>query len=280
MGAIRIRTIRAARGVAAALRRPPYSAPGSYLSPATSAADRQRAVTWRALPPVGVHLNEGGQEKLAGELAPLMADLPEDRWRPDNGMYGRADAAVLHAMLRHHRPARMLEVGSGYSTAVALDVVERHLPDLRITCVEPYPARLQSRLRDEDKVDLIVDPVQDAPMSRFAELEAGDVLLIDSTHVLKSGSDVAWLYLHALPTLAPGVIVHVHDVHWPFEYPERWIREGRDWTEVYLLRAFLTHNDAWRIRLMTSWLWSQRPNLVPEHLRGEPTGALWMQKTS
>lgn len=212
------------------------------------------------------------------ELAPLMLELPEDRWQPHNGMYGRADAAVLHAMLRHHRPGRVLEVGSGYSTAVALDVAERHLPQLRITCVEPNTQRLRSRLRPGDDVVIIEAPVQDVPLAAFTELEAGDVLFIDSTHVLKSGSDVAWLYLHVLPVLAPGVIVHVHDIHWPFEYPERWLREGRDWTEVYLLRAFLTHNDAWSVRLMTSWVWSTRPDLVPQSLRHEPTGALWMQR--
>ena len=278
MGAIQNRVVRSARGIAATLKRPPYFAPGHFYSSATSAADRERAVAWRTLDPVGIDLRTTEQEQLAAELAPTMIELPEDRYRAGNAMYGRGDAAVLHAMLRRHRPARLLEVGSGYSTAVALDVAERHLPDLRITCVEPNPERLLSRLRDEDKVDLILAPVQLAPVELFAELEAGDILLIDSTHVAKAGSDVIWIYLHILPTLAPGVLVHVHDVDWPFEYPEEWIREGRDWTEAYLLRAFLTHNDAWRIRLMTRWLWTQRPDLVPAQLRGEPTGSLWMER--
>ncbi len=270
--------IRAMRGIAATLRSPPYTAPGHFYSPATSSRDRQRAIDWRSREPVGVELDEAGQEALMRDLVPLMAELPEDRWRADNGMYGRADAAVLHAMFRHHRPRSYLEVGSGYSTAVALDVAERHLPHLRITCVEPHAERLRSRLRAGDEVELIEKPVQDVPLETFAALESGDVLLIDSTHVLKSGSDVAWLYLHVLPTLAPGVLVHVHDVHWPFEYPETWLREGRDWTEVYLLRAFLTHNDLWRIRLMTSWFWTCRPELLPSSLCGQRTGSLWMQR--
>lgn len=271
------RGVRTARAVVAAARRPPYVTPGHYYSPATSLADRQRAVSWRTSPLVGVDLDEAGQEQLVRNLGPLMSELPEDRWEP-NGMYGRADAAVLHAMLRHHEPKHLLEVGSGYSTAVALDVVDRYLPHLRITCVEPNPDRLLSRLRPGDDVVIIDEPVQDVPMEMLTQLGAGDILFIDSTHVLKPGSDVAWLYLHVLPVLSPGVIVHVHDVHWPFEYPARWIREGRDWTETYLLRAFLTHNDAWRIRLMTSWMWENRPALVPEPLRHLPTGALWMQR--
>jgi predicted O-methyltransferase YrrM len=270
--------IRRARGISAALSIPPYVKPGHYYSPATAPADRATAVRWRDLAPVGVDLREAEQLRLAGELAPLLLDLPADRWQDRNGMYGRADAAVLHAMLRHHRPARLIEVGSGYSTAVALDVAERFLPQLRITCVEPHPARLQSRLRPGDEVELIQRPVQDVDRATFAALRSGDILLIDSTHVVKAGSDVVWLFLHVLPTLRPGVIVHIHDIHWPFEYPERWLREGRDWTEVYLLRAFLTDNAAWRVLLFTSWLWSRRPEAVPAELRGLPAGAFWMRR--
>lgn len=273
------RAVRTTRAVAAAVRQPPYVVPGHYYSPATSPADRERAAAWRTRPPVGIDLDESGQRRLMQQLGPLMDELPEDRWQP-NDMYGRADAAVLHAMLRHHEPSRLLEVGSGYSTAVALDVADRYLPHLDITCVEPYPQRLRSRLRPGDDVATVVEPVQDVPIEVFGRLGTGDFLFIDSTHVLKSGSDVAWLYLHVLPTLPAGVIVHVHDIHWPFEYPERWIREGRDWTEAYLLRAFLTNNDAWQVRLMTSWVWGHHPELVPLTLRGQPTGSLWMQRTA
>jgi len=160
------------------------------------------------------------------------------------------------------------------------DVSGRHLPDLRITCVEPNADRLRSRLRSQDDISLVEAPVQEVAVERFQELGAGDVLLIDSTHVAKPGSDVIWLYLHVLPTLAPGVLVHVHDIHWPFEYPEKWLLEGRDWNEVYLLRAFLTHNTAWQVRLMTSWLWAHRPELLPEQLRNEATGSFWMERVA
>ncbi|GAA3754488.1 class I SAM-dependent methyltransferase [Plantactinospora mayteni] len=278
VGEFQTQVVRRARGISAALSTPPYVKPGHFYSPATSPADRNTAIGWRDLAPVGVDLREPEQLKLAAELGPLMRELPSDRWHDHNGMYGRADAAVLHAMLRHHRPARLIEVGSGYSTAVALDVADRYLPDLRITCVEPHPERLRSRLRPGDRVDLVQRRVQDVDRSAFAKLDSGDILLIDSTHVAKAGSDVVWLLLHVLPTLRPGVIVHIHDVHWPFEYPERWLREGRDWTEVYLLRAFLTDNAAWRVLLFTSWLWSCRPDVLPAELRGLPTGAFWMRR--
>ncbi|WP_422771248.1 class I SAM-dependent methyltransferase [Plantactinospora sp. WMMC1484] len=278
VGEFQTQVVRRARGISAALSTPPYVKPGHFYSPATSPADRSRAVGWRDLTPVGVDLREGEQLRLAAALGPLMRELPADRWHDRNGLYGRADAAVLHAMLRHHRPARLVEVGSGYSTAVVLDAADRFLPELRITCVEPHPERLRARLRPGDQVELVQRRVQDVDRSMFGRLGSGDILLIDSTHVAKAGSDVVWLLLHVLPTLNPGVIVHIHDIHWPFEYPERWLREGRDWTEVYLLRAFLTDNAAWQVLFFTSWLWSQHPEVLPAELRELPTGAFWMRR--
>ncbi|WEV76932.1 class I SAM-dependent methyltransferase [Janibacter cremeus] len=207
-------------------------------------------------------------------LATLIVELPEDRWQPRNGMYGRADAAVLRGMVRHHRPTRALEIGSGYSTAVTLDAAARHLPGLRITCVESNRQRLRYRLRPGDDMAIIKANAQDVPLESFTQLEARDVLFIDSSHVLKHGSEVVWLYLHVLPVLAPGVIVHVHNVHCPFKYPERWLREGRDSTEAHLLRALLTHNDVWKVRPMMG---SMRMDLGREFLCHEPTDALWMQ---
>jgi len=276
------RLVRTARGIAAAIKEPPYFAPGHYYSSTTSPEDRERAVSWRDVAPVGIDLREDEQVLLAHDIgltsSPWVTRLGR-RYNPDNNMYGFGDAATLSCMIRHFKPNRVIEVGSGWSTAVILDTAEMYLPNLRVTCVEPYTERLDSVLFDGDDVNIIAKPVQDVPVTWFADLEAGDILFIDSTHVLKSGSDVVWLYLHVLPTLAPGVIVHIHDVHWPFEYPEDWIREGRDWTELYLLRAFLTHNTSWEILLMTHWLWTQREALVPVSLRSEPTGSLWMRKT-
>ena len=105
----------------------------------------------------------------------------------------------------------------------------------------------------------------------------GDVLFIDSTHVVKPGSDVVWLFLHVLPRLAPGVVVHVHDIFWPFEYPPEWLAERRDWTESYLLHAFLAGNREWEILLFSSWLWARHPELVPSRLDGVP-GNIWLRK--
>jgi predicted O-methyltransferase YrrM len=203
------------------------------------------------------------------------------RWTPDNGMYDASDAAVLHNMLATFRPQRMVEVGSGFSTAVALDLAATSLPELTLTCVEPYPDRLKSIMRpeDADRLELIERPVQDIPPEQLAAMVgAGDVFFIDSTHVVKPGSDVVWLLLHTLPLLPTGVIVHIHDIFWPFEYPDDWLKMGRNWTEAYLLQAFLTNNADWEVLFFSSYLWSEHISLIPPELRALGPGSIWLRR--
>jgi len=220
------RAVRTARAVKAVSTAPPYVAPGHFYSPLTTDSDVQRALTWDEV--ADVDLAEPGQLSLARKLRPVLeAPMPGPRYTAGNRMFGVSDAAVYRAMITHLRPARIIEVGSGYSTAVALDEADADpgLAPLHITCIEPYPDRLLSLLTDSDRdrVTLLRQPVQDAGLSLYAQLGPRDILFIDSSHVVKAGSDVAWLYFHVLPRLAPGVAVHVHDVFWPFEYPPAWL---------------------------------------------------------
>ena len=158
-------------------------------------------------------------------------ETPTPPWRyyGGNDFFSWGDSLVLHALIRHYRPSRILEVGSGFSSAAILDTVEQYLGDAtRCTFVEPYPERLRSLLRpgDERRCTVFVDRVQSVGLGPFRELSEGDILLIDSSHVSKVGSDVNWLFFEVLPRIAPGVLVHVHDVFFPFEYPENWFRMG------------------------------------------------------
>lgn len=266
------RTLRAVRAAAAA---PPYVAPGHFYSPTTSAADIGRALAWERAAP-GVDLREEEQLALVAKLADVLASPPPGpRWNdgPANRMFNVSDAAVYRAMLGYLGPQRIIEAGSGYSTAVALDA------GYAVTCAEPYPARLQSLLRPGDPVTLIRRPVQDVPLEEFASLGAGDILFIDSSHVAKAGSDVAWLLLHVLPRLAPGVAVHVHDIFWPFTYPAQWLAERRDWNEAYFLHALLSGTACWEILLFASWLWQEHPELVPQSLAPAQPSSIWLRKT-
>lgn len=240
-----------------------FAPPGHFYSPIPpleEAARHVRAVF--ADPPDSLPGIDGrleAQFAFASELAPLRSDFDpprspqaSGRYFTDNPAFGPGDARTLQAMLRHLRPKRIVEIGSGYSSALMLDVADEHLDDaVEITFIEPFDELLSSLLRPEDldRVDLVAEPVQDVDPARFEALEAGDVVFIDSTHVVRAGSDVTSDVFEVLPRLRPGVAVHFHDMFYPFEYPEAWIREGRVWTEAYLLRAFLAYNDAFEIML-------------------------------
>jgi hypothetical protein len=218
------------------------------------------------------------QEQVALFRALDLAAPPAGRWEAGNDLFETADASVLRALLLHLRPRHVVEIGSGYSTALMLDLKASWL---QLTCVEPHPERLFSRLMpgDQERLTIIAKPVQSLPPEDLAAmLEPGDFLVIDSTHVVKAGSDVCWLILHTLPLLQPGVHVHFHDIFWPFEYPDIWLEERRDWTEAYLLQAFLIDNKAWEIRLFNSYLWSEYPDVIPVALRGDDPGSIWLTK--
>ncbi len=158
-------------------------------------------------------------------------------------------------MLRHLKPARIIEVGSGFSSALMLDTRDQHTDwESQFTFIEPFPDRLNNLLRETDRtsVQLIESPVQQVDPKLFQTLKAGDLLFIDSSHVSKIGSDVNLLFFEILPKLAAGVYIHIHDIFWPFGYPVEWIREGRAWNEAYLLRAFLVCNASFEICLWNS----------------------------
>jgi predicted O-methyltransferase YrrM len=211
----------------------------------------------------GVDLRLDDQLALLDELEPLLADVPFDdrprdglRYHYRNGVFEHADGLFLHLVLRWLRPARVIEVGSGFSSACILDTVDRLLPATRCVFVDPNRDVLDSVLvpGDRERIDVREQSVQSLPVAVFEELAAGDLLFVDSTHVSKAGSDVNHLYFRVLPALAAGTIVHVHDVFPGFEYPHEWLREGRVWSENYLLRAFLQFNDAFEIVLWPALL--------------------------
>lgn len=209
---------------------------------------------------------------------------PAFRYNITGGPYGPGDSATLRAMIADKRPKRIIEVGSGYTSAVMMDTAdELGLTDLRITCIEPYPARLRSLLRpgDEKRLEIIERGVQGAPLEMFAALEPNDIMFIDSTHVLKTGSDVHYELFYILPALRKGVVVHFHDVRWPIEYSDKQIFEKNySWNEVYGLQAFLMYNARFRVIFSGSFLAEHRPDMIREtyapYMRN-PGSALWLE---
>jgi len=274
---------------------PPWVPAGHFYSPfpdlhdyegrLPGLLDRDRAI-------VGVDLRERKQVALVDVIAGLVADIdfPENRdgaatryWF-DNPAYGHGDGTVLHGMLRYLRPRRIVEVGSGYSSAMILDTADGWLDDTEVTFVEPYPELLRGLLRpgDEGRVTIHEVAVQDVGFEVFDQLGPGDVLFIDSTHVVKAGSDVNHLVFEVLPRLAVGVWIHLHDMFFPFEYPEAWVREGRAWHETYLVRAFLAFNPAFEIRWFQDFLWARHREVLerlPQVARN-PGGNLWIERVA
>ena len=267
--------------------------PGDYYSPIPSLEDVRsrherifdRAV--RSLP--GIDLNEAAQLQLLGAFGRYYGDLPftrqqtpENRYYFDNAFYSYGDAITLYSMIRHVEPRRIVEVGSGFSSAVMLDTNARFFSDgIRCTFIEPYADRLRSLLRESDAVDLLEQKVQDVPLSMFEQLQANDILFIDSTHVSKTGSDVNHLIFEVLPRLQRGVYVHFHDVFYPFEYPEDWVYEGRAWNEDYLLRAFLQYNAAFQIMFFSSYIFQFHADAARAQMplfMNNPGGGLWVRR--
>jgi hypothetical protein len=232
----------------------------------------------------GVDLREVDQLDWLARLAGVAEGfpLPDGRYHPDNPSFCLADALTLQGMLRLLRPRRLIEVGSGFSSAVTLDTRERHLEGLEVTFIEPYPALLESRLRpgDRDAVRIRAERVQDVPMASFDALEPGDVLFIDSSHVVRVGSDAQFLYGEVLPRLPVGVVVHVHDIFFPFEYPLAWVEEGRAWNEAYVLRAMLV-GETFDILFWNDWVARAHPDRFLAALPGtwgSPGGSIWLRR--
>jgi predicted O-methyltransferase YrrM len=274
-----------------------FAPPGHFYSPLPDEkfvhAHQEKLFDRRVREIPGIEINEAGQLALVNALSAYYAEMPftgknegKLRYSFANSFFCHGDAIMLYSMLRHLRPRRVVEVGSGFSSAVMLDTSDLFLAgEVEFTFIEPYPQRLFSLLGDQDRVRhrVVQDIVQNVDIGTFTSLDAGDFLFIDSSHVAKIGSDVVHLLTNILPRLKDGVVIHIHDIFWPFEYPESWLREGRAWNENYMLKAFLQFNASFRILLFNSYLGiHHRPAMercLPLFMQNMG-GSLWMEKRS
>lgn len=270
---------------------------GHFYSPIPSKQDLE-LFSWaenRSL--LGVELSFPTQRRMVKKLATVkncirFPDQKSSRFRYfyDNSSFGYADAITLHRMLLIFKPKRIVEVGSGYSTALMLDTVDKvftHGPT--ITCIEPYPEILSKALRKQDykTINLVKQRAQDAPKKLFSSLRANDILFIDSTHVSKLGSDVNTLFFEILPLLRKGVIIHVHDIFKNFEYPKNWSESGFYWNESYLLHAFLMHNNNFKILFWADFMSEQYKKELEQQLPPDfrpqsnlSGGSIWLKKVA
>ena len=170
--------------------------------------------------------------------------------------YGQIESQALHGFVRYFKPRRLVEVGSGLSTHCLLYALGLNKTPFDLTCIDPYPNDALKRLQG---VTLVQKPVQEVPQDVFQSLAAGDLLFIDSSHVVQVGSDVNYLILEVLPRLAPGVVVTFHDICLPYDYPRDFLSTILFPLETSLLRAFLTNNPKIEITACLSQLHYDRP---------------------
>lgn len=183
-----------------------------------------------------------------------------------NGYYQLVDAALLFAMVRHFRPRRLLELGSGFSTLISAEAClanAREGQAVDFVSVDPEP-RTTSAARALGVTRLERQSAADIPLDTFLDLDANDILFVDTTHTVKLGSEVNYLILEALPRLKPGVIVHFHDIFLPFEYPRHWFERGTYLSEQYLLQAFLIDNDTYQVLFATHAVSRAYPDQLAE----------------
>lgn len=250
--------------------------PGHFYSPIVDPAEilkRENRIFSDKKDIRGIDLREQFQIAFVDRVAKYSADLPFTAQKVDglryfykNNAFAYGDAIVLATMLREFQPRRLIEVGSGYSSALMLDVNELFL-DGMVHCafIDPYTDLVKSLVGTNGggNFEIIEDIVQDIPLAKFRDLKAGDILFIDSTHIVKTGSDVLHHIENILPSLASGVIIHFHDICYPFEYPRNWvIGLNLSWNEVYYLRAFLTDNPHYEILFFNNFMARKHPELM------------------
>lgn len=242
--------------------------PGHFYSPISSVqeiVDNQEAIFGKkAIDIKGINYNEKEQLELLETLVSYYGELPFDekktkdyRYYLDNPFYYYSDGICLYSIIRHFRPSRIIEVGSGFSSALMLDVNELFFNSkIQLSFIDPNPDRLYSLLNAADSHhNIYAEKVQKVNPDIFRTLEKNDILFIDSSHVAKIGSDVNYLLFDILPILNSGVLIHFHDIFYNFEYPQDWaITKHWSWNENYILRAFLQYNQNFRIILFNTFL--------------------------
>jgi hypothetical protein len=247
-----------------------------FYSPIVNVDELPEHVWDRQAPTPGIDLDLDAQlAMIEHELMPLTDGF---RPPPENPWYRPMDAHLLYAMVRRQEPARVLELGSGYSTLIIQQALAAG-GGASHEVVDPHP----SELIPPEGLTLHRESAATVPGSVFDALSAGDILFVDTSHVVRPGGEVVRVVLEVLPSLRSGVIVHFHDFFRPFEYPRVLYEQlGVHWQEQYLLQAFLAYNPNFEVLCANHALWRLRrervKRLFPELRAGMEPSALWFRR--
>ncbi len=201
----------------------------------------------------------------------------------DNPNFGPGDAELYYLLIREKKPKRIIEIGSGFSTQLALLAIEKNKMDgvaCELTCIEPFEMPFLDRV---EGIAIIRKQVELLSLDIFKSLEVNDILFIDSSHIIRPGDDLLFIYFQILPVLKKGVLIHIHDIFTPRHYPQEWLmKKMRFWNEQYLLEAFLYNNAGFKILFTLNHLVKTNfiaANKTLIHLKpnSEPS-SFWMEK--
>lgn len=272
--------------------------PVHFYSPIPDIDDlRQRDVWSKVSNLAGIDFRRDEQVKLLQEIGarfgeechwPQESDGHSETFFLNNPSFCFGCAAAVHGMIRHFKPHRVIEVGSGMSTRVICAALQRNAEESgqmgNYHVVDPYPS---PATKDLLRGKLVEQRVEMLELDFFRQLAENDILFIDSSHAVKIGSDVNFLFLEILPMLAPGVIVHVHDIALPYEYARVYATNPafrQFWSEQYLLQAFLSCNDHFEVLLAMNYLMVDHkdifmaafPHYDPQ--QRAVSGSFWMKR--
>ncbi len=239
---------------------------------------------------VGIDMNDKTQLNFMNKIFPLFKkEYRQFPYKPTaneydfyfgNGAFDGIDALVLYCMIRYFKPETIIEVGSGWSTRVAARASLKN-EKTKLISIEPYPYGFLKK-GFPGLTKLIKKKVEDVDRKIFTDLNKNDILFIDSSHVVKTGGDVQYLFLEVLPRLKEGVVIHIHDIFLPYEYPRDWVvNEYRFWNEQYLLQAFLTYNNKSEILFANNYMGSKYKKELKKIFFNSPThsgGSIWLRK--
>ena len=221
-------------------------------------------------------------EAYTSEVAALpVADVGNGEFFRNNGWFDSLDADVLYGVVRQFAPTQVIEIGSGYSTRLTARAIREGQLSTKLICIDPSPRVEVHRCASE----FIQSPVEELPGFELPDrLNSGDVLFIDSSHLIRSGGDVVYLYLQVLPRLRPGVLIHAHDIFLPYEYPKEFVVQQQwGWGEQYLVHALLMGNRRFEILWPGHYMWQTHREkilgIVPVQEQFQPPSSFWLRKT-
>lgn len=275
-----------------------YITPINYESPIPDTITLKDDLWLKHSELVGIDINEKEQINLLSLFSSKFKEEYESfprnktkipyQYYVNNGSFESVDGEILYCMIRYFKPKKIIEIGSGNSTFLSAQAILKNREEdnsykCELIAIDPYPKDvLKTGFPGLSK--LIPTEVQDVPLSEFSKLKANDILFIDSSHVLKIGSDVQYEYLEILPRINKGVIVHIHDIFFPVEYPKKWVLEDfRFLNEQYLLQAFLAFNHSFEVLWAGCYMHLKYPDKLEaafsSYKRGKTLpGSFWIRR--